>query len=297
MSATDGGQIAANLLDGGSAEFLRFLLERNSAFMAAVQTNPVGRRNKRRVAKLKCRACVGGRGSARNVDAYASSFCEYLNNSNGTFCLNTKMPNIDPVAALKFQPQLLSGESIYWAGMPNPGRIFHSDDWALIPFSLLWGGFAIFWEASVLGYTNFGSKSSAHLASSFMALWGIPFVLCGQYMIWGRFVVDGWLKRRTFYAVTNRRVLLFQEGWKLKKRFIFLESLAELSREGTAIGTLWLGPKLPTIGSRGSRLRGMSRFYFGDSVPVLADIADADQVERLILDLREKSRPMFVQGS
>ena len=29
------------------------------------------------------------------------------------FLLNTEMPNIDPVAALKLQPELLSGESIY----------------------------------------------------------------------------------------------------------------------------------------------------------------------------------------
>ena len=41
----------------------------------------------------------------------------------------------------------------------------------------------------------------------------------------------------------------------------------------------------------------MSRFYVGDSVPILADIVDADQVERLILDLREKSRTAFVQHS
>jgi hypothetical protein len=38
------------------------------------------------------------------------------------------MPNIDAIPALKLQPKLLSGESIYWAGMPNPGKIFHSDE-------------------------------------------------------------------------------------------------------------------------------------------------------------------------
>jgi hypothetical protein len=47
------------------------------------------------------------------------------------------MPDIDPVAALKLQPELLSGESLFWAAIPNPRKIFHSDDWALIPFSLL----------------------------------------------------------------------------------------------------------------------------------------------------------------
>ncbi len=35
--------------------------------------------------------------------------------------------------------------------MPNPNKIFHSADWFMIPFSLLWGGFAVFWEARVLG--------------------------------------------------------------------------------------------------------------------------------------------------
>ena len=45
-----------------------------------------------------------------------------------------KMPNIDPTPALKLQPDLLAGESIYWAGMPSPGKIFHSDDLVLIPF-------------------------------------------------------------------------------------------------------------------------------------------------------------------
>jgi hypothetical protein len=62
----------------------------------------------------------------------------------------TEMPLIDSVAAQKLQPELLSGESIYWAAMPNPQVIFHSDDWATIPFSLMWGGFFIFWEGRAL---------------------------------------------------------------------------------------------------------------------------------------------------
>ena len=45
-----------------------------------------------------------------------------------------------------------------------------------------------------------------------MALWGIPFLVAGNYMVWGRFLVDGWLKRRTYYAITSRRAFLLQEG-------------------------------------------------------------------------------------
>jgi hypothetical protein len=196
---------------------------------------------------------------------------------------------IDPRAAEKLQPELLSGESIYWAGMPSPSVIFHSSDWGMIPFSLLRGGFAIFWEASVLGFWN-TSRPSPRTFSYFMALWGIPFVLVGQYMIWGRFVLDAWLKRRTFYAVTNRRVLLLQEAWKRKTNFVYLDSISEVSREGDTVGTLWLGLKYSMFASRGSRSRGFSLLSVGVGVPVLADIGNADSVHRLILELREKSR-------
>ena len=99
---------------------------------------------------------------------------------------------IDPEAALKVQPELLSSENLLWAGRPNPGVIFHSDDWYTIPFSLLWGGFAIFWEAGVLGYWG---KAQSGGPSTFMVIWGIPFIVMGQYLIWGRFLHDAWLKR------------------------------------------------------------------------------------------------------
>src|SRR4029077_18044987 len=55
----------------------------------------------------------------------------------------------DSIAAI--QPELLSGESILWAGQPNSSVVFHKEDLFLLPFSLLWGGFAIFWEAGVSG--------------------------------------------------------------------------------------------------------------------------------------------------
>jgi hypothetical protein len=82
------------------------------------------------------------------------------------------MLTIDPRAAEKIQPELLFGETIHWAAMPNPNKIFHSEDWTAIPFSLLWGGFAFFWEAGALGY--WGNSTRAHAAPDFFVLWGSP---------------------------------------------------------------------------------------------------------------------------
>jgi hypothetical protein len=144
---------------------------------------------------------------------------------------------IDPQAAQQIQPELMSGESVYWAGMPNPRIIFHSDDWTAIPFTLIWTGFFLFWEADALGMRG---KASRHgEIKVFMALWGIPFLVIGNWMVWGRFLADAWLKRRTYYAVTNLRVLVLQDGWKKKTSTTFLEPIPMIEREGAVTGTLW----------------------------------------------------------
>jgi len=180
----------------------------------------------------------------------------------------------------------MSGESIHWADMPNAGIIFHSDDWAMIPFSLIWTGFFVFWEANALGLWGKTSRNGG--PDTFMVLWGIPFLIAGNYMVWGRFFVDAWLKRRTYYAVTNRRVLVLQHGWKKKTSMTFLESIPTIEREGAETGALWFGPKYPVLAYRGQRTRDLSRFSVGD-VPIFADIANVESVYRLILDLRAKA--------
>src|SRR5882762_3513907 len=108
-------------------------------------------------------------------------------------------------------------------------------------------------------------------------------------MIWGRFLHDAWLKRKTYDAVTSRRVLILQEGWKRKASWMYLEAIPTIEREGTMTGTLWFGKKYPVIAGRGRKTRSTSRFDVGD-VPVFADIDDVDGVQRLVQELRESAR-------
>jgi hypothetical protein len=190
---------------------------------------------------------------------------------------------IDPEASLKIQSELISGETLVWAGRPNPSVIFHSEDGFAIPFSLLWGGFAIFWEAGALGLWGHPAKSPP----IFMALPGLAFVLIGQYMIWGRFVYDGWLKRRTYYGITNRRLILLQETTKRKTCSMYLDAIPSVERDGSFTGTLWFGTKYTM--TRGQRGQSWSRFSVRN-VPVFADIDDAESIYRLILDLSDKAR-------
>jgi len=201
--------------------------------------------------------------------------------------IGREMTTIDPRAAMKVQTEMVSAEKVYWAGMPNPRVIFHSDDWAAIPFTLIWTAFFVFWEAAALGI--WGRASRWEGTDLFMALWGIPFLIVGNYMVWGRFLVDTWLKRRTYYGVTNRRILILQEGWKRKTNWIYLEAIPTIEREGTARGTLWFGKKYPVIAGRHQKTRSFSRFDVSD-MPVFADIDDVDGVQRLVQELRENAR-------
>src|SRR2546425_847012 len=126
---------------------------------------------------------------------------------------------ISPDSVAAIQPELISGEGILWAGRPNTSTVFHKEDLFLIPFSLLWGGFAIFWEAGVSGYWGNSTRSGPWVFGMF---WGIPFVLIGQYLIWGRFFYAAWKRKRTYYAVTNRRVIVVQNGWKRQMASAYL---------------------------------------------------------------------------
>jgi hypothetical protein len=183
------------------------------------------------------------------------------------------------------QPELLAGESICWSGQPNTSVIFHKDDFFLIPISLLWGGFAMFWETEVTGLFRQGNPWV------FGLLWGIPFVLYGQYIIWGRFLYAAWKKKRTFYAVTTRRVIAVQQGWQRQTAFTYIDTLPTLTRENGANGTGTLRFAQWEMEHPRARQLGWTRFDVMaiGRVPTFIDIDDVNSVYKLVSDLREKS--------
>ncbi len=129
---------------------------------------------------------------------WASDMCEAhdINTQESSRCARKGNYILDDYKEYNQFREYLSGdEYIIWQGRPEKGHIFCKYDFYMVPFSLLWGGFAIFWEASVI----------ASGGPFFFKLWGIPFVLVGLYMIVGRFFVQQYMRGRTRYAITDKR--------------------------------------------------------------------------------------------
>jgi hypothetical protein len=134
---------------------------------------------------------------------------------------------------------LESGERVLWTGRPRDGIRLRKQDVFMIPFSLLWGGFAIFWEVSVLTIQN---KKHDPTAAIF-PLFGIPFVCVGLYIIFGRFLVDARVRARTSYAVTTDRIIIVSGLFSQQVKSLQLRTLTDVSftQSSDGSGTITFG--------------------------------------------------------
>ena len=184
-----------------------------------------------------------------------------------------------------FAPELLPGESILWTGRPDPRVIFHSEDVFMIPFSLMWGGFAIFWLLGASGIWDIWSNHPSRSFQWFGIIWGTPFVLAGQYLIWGRFVSASWKKKRTYYAITNRRALIVEHG--LRSRNVTTASFDALQVidkkvRSDGIGSIAFGG--PVTGRWGAGKNNPPR------PPTFEDVEGADLVYQIATRTQDQAR-------
>lgn len=167
---------------------------------------------------------------------------------------------------------LFANETVLWRGAPEPGVHLQKEDLLIIPFSILWTGFAFFWELSVLTMN----------APLLFRLWGIPFVLAGLYMVVGRFFVSAWQARGTAYAVTDRRILMVSRS---RHNEIPLNRIShlELQRHRGGLGSILL----ETGRANFRRQNRLTPDYLGS----IRSIRDSEQVYRLISEKINSLQP------
>jgi hypothetical protein len=168
------------------------------------------------------------------------------------------------------------GERQLWAGAPRKGLVFRGSDVMMIPFTLLWLAFAVFWEMSALSSSG----------STLFAVWGIPFICVGIYMTLGRFFADASRRGRTRYAVTSERILI-EVGrfgpFVATSRSLPLSTLSQVQlqegRDGT--GTISFGPQPFGPLAFGSQTSGVS-WQSGPATPSFELVPDCRRVYDIV---------------
>lgn len=181
-------------------------------------------------------------------------------------------------AQMIIQKELDSGERLLWAGMPKQGTIFRGSDVFMVPFSLLWGGFAIFWEIMALQIPS----EKAGAVSIVFPLFGIPFVLIGLYLIFGRFIYDTKKRAKTFYGLTDQRAIIVSGLFSKGVKSLNLKSMSDvsLSEKANGYGTIVFGQENQMMSMfMGGGFPGM-----GATTPKFELIRNAKQVYNQLRD-------------
>ncbi|MBK8430389.1 MAG: hypothetical protein IPL28_03405 [Chloroflexi bacterium] len=132
----------------------------------------------------------------------------------------------------KFHHELRSGEKIIWCGQPQQGPIVRPSDILMVPFTLLWFGFAIVLE---FFYVSMG-------APLFFMVWGGSFALIALWMIIAR-IHETIRLSKAYYALTNERAIFIygvflpitQSVYVKKQQDIILETYSN----GKGTITFW----------------------------------------------------------
>jgi hypothetical protein len=168
-----------------------------------------------------------------------------------------------------FSNLLKPEEKMLWSGQPKPGILFRDADMLLIPMSIILIGFAIILDFALLHYK----------ASLFLQLFGILLAGAGLYMGLIRYFLDAAKRARTFYCITDKRVIVSVGRKKPVVSTIPLKNIdrMEITIEKDGSGFLIFGntnPLYPWL------LGGF--FFTGESVPGLELLPDVKLVYNII---------------
>ncbi|MGN0517643.1 MAG: hypothetical protein ACI4II_02835 [Acutalibacteraceae bacterium] len=160
------------------------------------------------------------------------------------------------------RPYLSVDESVLWYGKPVKGKLLTKEDIVMIPFSIMWCSFAIFWAVGVLTIDS----------PLFFKIWGILFSLIGLYIAIGRFFYKSYILKRTSYVITNQRLI------RLRNKRVDMLSGSEKSDMIITMNKDGSG----TISFRNTSFF-LRRHFFLNAEFELTNIDDVNRVQQILL--------------
>ena len=160
---------------------------------------------------------------------------------------------------------LQPGEQLLWEGRPAPGVHLQPGDGFMIPFSVIWCGFAVFWEASAIRERN--AAGACTVGRALYSGWAVH----GDWPLFPRGLET---RKRTYYGVTNKRVILMEHRGT---KFVTYRQIPTLEKhvKSNGEGTVYLSEP------RGYYSRGSYR-RDDQNRTALVNIPDAERVYWLI---------------
>jgi len=190
------------------------------------------------------------------------------------------------------QGEIVPDEEILWVGQPDPAVIFTNADIFLVPFSILWGGFAVSWECSAL-FMPVVSNHGTSFPLIIFPLFGLPFVIIGLYITFGRFIYKKWKKQHTYYAITNKRAIILSDSRRGNIRAVRIDTLQGLSRNmrSDGHGSITFGEKSGYPLSYGNTGLDFFGSQYGEPPLTFYDIKNASSVYELVNKLMYEKDP------
>jgi hypothetical protein len=170
----------------------------------------------------------------------------------------------------KLRSELKPGESLHWAGQPDPGR-FMRRGFLLWLFFIPWTAFSLFGTGMAYGFSRVAPSPF-----NWFPLFGLPFVLVGL----GGLALPFWRRykaRTIIYAVTDQRAITIEGGFSTTVRSYLLANLGGIERKEYRDGYGDLVLRKETfVDSEGSRSTREEGFFA---------IADVRRVENVVTGL------------
>ena len=168
------------------------------------------------------------------------------------------------------RPYITPGEAILWKGKPGKGHLLTGQDVFMIPFSIIWCGFAFFWEGTVLTTD----------APFVFKLFGLPFVCVGLYMVFGRFIHTAFMRKRTAYVITNKKIIRLR-GSQIDMLDGKTMPPMHTSAYRDGSGTIGFGEEYYHYGSVNRKTRRNPHYFSLENIPDVARVQQyIDMMER-----------------
>jgi len=131
-------------------------------------------------------------------------------------------------ASNRWEDYLDPGEKLLWQGAPATGLRFTGVGLMLSVFGLFFFAFAVFW---VFMAASMG-------AGFFFALFGVPFVLIGLWLLAGHWFFDAYKRKRARYALTNHRALIARTVFGRRMESYPIDAASPLELESGKLDTV-----------------------------------------------------------